>query len=58
MVVISSLNNTTTHDACRRSFNAIGYLLLILDCQSRGFNSSVETSVLIAVLNLYLKCTG
>jgi hypothetical protein len=55
--VFSSLNITRSYDACEELFNAIRYLLLILDCQYRGFNSSVATFVLIVELNLGLRCT-
>ena len=54
----SSLNNTEVYEACKRSINAMEYLLLIITCQYRVFNSSVVTPVLTVELNLFLGFTG
>ena len=58
MGVIIFMNINISHDACMSSFNAIGYLLLIITCQYRVFNSSVVTHVLTVELNLFLGFTG
>ena len=54
----SSLNNIEVYDACKRPINAMEYLLLIITCQYRVFNSSVVTPVLTVELNLFLGFTG
>ena len=46
MVTISFMNINISYDACMSSFNAIGYLLLIITCQYKGFDSSVVTPIL------------
>ena len=47
-----------SYDACMRSIKAIGYLLLIITCQYKGFDSSVVTPFLTVELNLFLGFTG
>ena len=53
----SSLNNIEVYDACKRPINAMEYLLLIITCQYRVFNSSVLMPVLTVELNLFLGFT-
>ena len=54
----SSLNNTEVYDAWKRAINAMEYLILIITCQYRVFNSYVVTTVLTVELNLFLGFTG
>ena len=54
----SSLNNIKVYGACKRPINAMEYLLLIIICQYRVFNSSVVTPVITVELNLFLGFTG
>ena len=58
MGIISFMNINISYDACMRSIKAIGYLLLIITCQYKGFDSSVVTPVLAVELNLFLGFTG